>query len=70
MGRDFFGKVCRHKRGISTFTTTGSIDIHKSTFQDHEKNGEHGRLSWTMKIWIAQANRACDETMHYLFQKI
>ena len=74
MGRDFC-KICRQKGGRSAFATVGSINIRISAFQDHGNSAEHGRLTWamqkcerTMEKGIVEVNRACDGTMHSLFQ--
>ena len=70
-----FCKVCKQKWGRSAFATVASINIRISAFQDHRKSAEHGRLTWvlqkcerTMEKCIVEANRACNGTMHSLFQ--
>ena len=52
-----------------------NIRISDSTFQDHENSAENGRLTWAMQNGkrimeknIIEANRACNGTMHSLFQ--
>ena len=70
IGRVFFVKLAKID-GSTVFTTTTSINIKISAFQDY------GCLSWVMwwgelimKMWITQVNCTRDEAMHSLFQVI
>jgi hypothetical protein len=67
--------VCKEKGGRSAYAKDGAKHLKVSSFQDHDRSGEHRRLAWTLQSGekviekeILQGQKACDEAVDSLFR--